>query len=49
LFSSWGWKRGDPTLRWAPVDCPPALKQIIHAAFGPSGPTSSFMDNFTIV
>jgi hypothetical protein len=41
LFTSWGWKRGDPTLNWKPVECPAALKELIHAAFGPDGPKTT--------
>lgn len=48
LFTSWGWKRGDPTLHWKPVQCPSALKQIIHDSFGPSGPTGAIASNATL-
>jgi len=48
LFTSWGWKRGDPTLHWKPVECPSALKQVIHDSFGPSGPTQMLAANATL-
>merc|ERR1712217_983530 len=49
LFTSWGWTRGDPTPHWKPVECPAALKELIHDSFGPSGPQQSHAANSTVV
>jgi hypothetical protein len=47
LFTSWGWTRGDPTINWRPVECPSKFKEIIHGAFGPSGPSTSVAVNMS--
>jgi hypothetical protein len=38
LFSSWGWKTGDPIVKYKIVECPPAFKNYISRLFGRNGP-----------
>ena len=37
LFTSWGWRRGDPALEYQVVPCPPAFVDRIAAAFDADG------------
>jgi len=38
LFSSWGWKRGDPgTVKYRAVPCPPEFQKHVGAQFGADG------------
>jgi len=42
LFSSWGWRRGDPNAEYRVVDCPEAFKAHVAAQFDANGVVSSF-------
>lgn len=38
LFSRWGWKTGNPIMKYRVVDCPPRFKNYISRQFDRNGP-----------
>jgi hypothetical protein len=47
LFTSWGWRTGNPSLQYRMVTCPSRFVNIIGAAFGPTGLRNGRMGNET--
>jgi len=42
LFSTWGWKRGNPEAEYRVVDCPEAFKAHVAAQFDANGVVTTF-------
>jgi len=45
LFSSWGWRSGDPEIEYQTVECPTAYKEFIASAFDGNGVTDDDDDD----
>lgn len=47
LFSTWGWRTGNPDLNYQVVACPQKFKEWVSKQFGPNGVRPSFTTNPT--